>query len=197
MEHNPEERVAGSFNGSQRLGLLAISFALLSFAFVPYVNGDHHLRQTRPPNTEFELQQDDTSDSCNFADPAVDFYPYDAVRACYDRIDAREKDLTQFVQAGRAFIEMSSLRNVYDERFQWRTKFDELATFPVATSKDWELQLAIAQTIITGFKNGPRSSDRPLYAFITSAIGERPQYNLLKINILNFSGILPYALISH
>ncbi len=43
----------------------------------------------------------------------------------------------------------------------------------------------------------PRSSDRPLYAFITSAIGERPQYNLLKINILNFSGILPYALISH
>ncbi len=44
---------------------------------------------------------------------------------------------------------------------------------------------------------GPRSSDRPLYAFITSAIGERPQYNLLKINILNFSGILPYALISH
>ncbi len=45
--------------------------------------------------------------------------------------------------------------------------------------------------------DGPRSSDRPLYAFITSAIGERPQYNLLKINILNFSGILPYALISH
>ncbi len=50
---------------------------------------------------------------------------------------------------------------------------------------------------ITNKKKGPRSSDRPLYAFITSAIGERPQYNLLKINILNFSGILPYALISH
>ncbi len=50
---------------------------------------------------------------------------------------------------------------------------------------------------IEAAKEWPRSSDRPLYAFITSAIGERPQYNLLKINILNFSGILPYALISH
>ncbi len=51
--------------------------------------------------------------------------------------------------------------------------------------------------LIENNKIRPRSSDRPLYAFITSAIGERPQYNLLKINILNFSGILPYALISH
>ncbi len=70
-------------------------------------------------------------------------------------------------------------------------------TQPGEWVKKYNLPSPEQEKSITEKIDGPRSSDRPLYAFITSAIGERPQYNLLKINILNFSGILPYALISH
>ena len=44
---------------------------------------------------------------------------------------------------------------------------------------------------------GPRSWDRPLYTLITAVLGERPQGNLFKINILIFFDILSYTLISH
>ena len=44
---------------------------------------------------------------------------------------------------------------------------------------------------------GPRSSDRPLYTLVTSAIGEGRKDNLFKINTIIFFGIFSYSFISH
>jgi hypothetical protein len=101
---------------------------------------------------------------------------------------------------GRKRLFNQTVHNLWDrvERtFAWEDKFKRLLLrFEHLQRRHYSMKLMVYTLINLRRFCGPRSSDRPLYTLVTSAIGEGRQGNLFKINTIIFFGIFSYSFIS-